>query len=242
MLFPRGEKNAFPLESIKIIFSVTPVPWTCPTLPSFLSTSRVVPLVLPGQGDHSTCPALPLHCCTRSSETAAGTGGKKREFGKKVALAPTTHHQILWSSSDKNNHQGWFDRTLVCDPNYNCAPKKPQHENYSQTERSTSPQVSVSLSKSTKQLHTKSPIYSQPCNSSRFSTNWASAPPQCESKLWFAPLGGMERRVKVTAAFPRADVIPSPETPTGLSLPPSQQPHLPILINKKAHTAQSQTK
>lgn len=203
--------------------------------------SRAVPLVLPVQGDHSICPALPPHCCTGSAETAAGTGGKK-EFDKKVALAPTTHHQILWSSSDKNKLQVWFDRILLCDPNYNCAPKNPQHENCPQTECSTSPQVSVLLSKSTKQLHITSPIYSQPCKSSRFSTNWASAPPECESKLWFAPLGGMGRRLNVAAAFPRADVMPSPETPTSLSLPPSQQPHHPILIIKKAYTAQSQTK
>lgn len=89
MLFPRekGKKpHVFPLESIKIICGVTSVPWTCSVIPSLMSISRAVPLVLPEQGDHSICLPLPLRCCTRSAETAAGTV-EKREFDKEVALA-----------------------------------------------------------------------------------------------------------------------------------------------------------
>lgn len=105
-----------------------------------------------GRSQHLSCSAPTLlHRSCR--DCSWSWGGKKREFDKKLALAPTTHHQILWSSRGKNNLQGWFCRTLLCYPNYNCPPQKPQHESYPQTECSTSPQVSVLLSNSTKQLH-----------------------------------------------------------------------------------------
>lgn len=74
----RKKTHGFPLESMKIICSVSSVPWTCSIIPSFMSVSRVVPLVLPVQGDHSICLPLPLHCCTWSAKTAAGTVEKKR--------------------------------------------------------------------------------------------------------------------------------------------------------------------
>lgn len=116
----RGKKiHGFPLESIKIICSVTSVPWACSIAPSFMSMSRVVPLVLPAQGDHSICHPLPRRCCRRSAGTAAGTVGE-RGFDKKTALAHTVYHQISLCSTAENNLQWWFDRTPPCGSNYNC--------------------------------------------------------------------------------------------------------------------------
>lgn len=82
----------------------------------------------------------------------------------------------------------------------------------------------------------KSQFTHSPAPAGRFSSSWASASLKCESKLCFAPLRGVERRVNVAAAFPRTDVVPSQETPSCLSHHISHNYYICPFSSSKEHT------